>query len=591
MRSIIGFVLGMLAPLTLLSQSFTIGGTDRDGVSAVAFDDAGNSYVAYAFTGSIDLDPGPDERMVISERDAADAPSIDVAIASYTSRGALRWGFSFGSPGHDNVMSMVVANGRVVITGMNSGPIYDMDPGEVLVSVDAPRDRYSALVASYDTSGAFQWVHSFCDPESSESTVASGLFMRADGSVVCTGHFDGTVDPDGPDAPVKQWVSKGPQTDVWVGCWAADGSMLWGETFGGVGSDEGRAIVGTADTFYVAGVFQQVIDLDPTDATLEQKSNGAFDTFLGCFTDSVRVQWGTRWGGRNMNYMSDQIIPKCLARQSDGSLVAAFVAWDTCTFGNDARPPFIATRGLQDVAVVCTDALGVHQWSFTVGGDKIGDAPYALSLTDDGSILVSGTFWGTADLDPSTAVATFRAASDSAGAAFIAQYSRDGAYQWARAYSAPNTSSRRYQSAWINAIAIDRAISDEIIAGGSFGGTITLGTAPGYSTVRVTSEGADDAMVLRFDQSGAIMFDALTSVEADDATTSACDIRVTTDAIEVAMRSGAALSATLYDLMGRRLASATSEHGAAVLPLERNEPCLVVVESDHQRYTARILCY
>lgn len=591
MRIIVSFIICIVAPLTALSQSFTVGGTDRDWASAVATDPAGNTYVAYGFTGTIDLDPGLGERIVTSERDEADRPSMDIAIASYTPRGELRWGFSFGSPGYDRASRIAVADGRIVIVGSINGPVYDIDPGEILVSIDAPRNRTLGLLISYDTSGAYRWVRVIGDESSMIGAHAHDVFLRDDGTAICTGYFQGTFDPDGPGTGIGPWISKGQSTDVWVGCWASDGTMFWGESFGGVGTDEGRAIVGTADTFYVAGMFEQVIDLDPTDATLEQTSRGSVDLFLGCFTDSVRVHWGTRWGSRVLNDDADQIFSGCLSRRSDGSLVAAFTTWDTCSFGNDARPPVVVTRGLQDIAVASFDRNGAHQWSFAVGGDRRGDAPYEVSITDLGAILVAGAFWGTADFDPGTAVATYRAASDSASAAFIAQYSGDGAYQWARTFSAPNTSSRRFETSSIVSIAIDRANTDEIIAAGTFSGTTTLGTAPGFGTVRVTSEGIDDAIVLRLDQSGAIMFDALTSVDADDDTRYACDIRTTSVGVEVAMRSGGALRVALYDLMGRRLASAAADHGHIVLPLEMNEPCIVVVESDQQRYTARILRY
>jgi hypothetical protein len=592
MRIMVSLILCTITPLALLAQSFTVGGTGRDWGTAVATDEAGNSYVAFVFTGTVDLDPGMGEHMVTSELDFGGViPSMDVALASYTPSGTLRWGFSFGSPGFDRITRIEMGNGRIVAVGSINGPVYDIDPGEVLVSIDAPSRRYSALIASFDTAGRYQWSRAFGDTIRGDGTRAYDVYMRDDGSVVATGQFLGTVDADGPDAPIKPWVSKAIDTDVWIGCWSSSGEMLWGEPFGGIGHDEGRAIVGTAESFHIAGIFQQVIDLDPTDAVLEQTSAGSYDIFLGRYLDSARVQWGTRWGGRNLNLGSDNIAPGCLAQHTDGSLSAAFAAWDTCTFGNDARPPFLVSRGMQDIAVVHLDPLGTHQWSFVVGGDKLGDQPLSLMVTDAGSILVGGWFWGTVDLDPSTAVATFRAASDSASAAFIAQYSADGEYQWARAFSAPNTNSSRNETASIVSIAIDRANTDEIIAAGTFSGTTTLGTAPGFGTVRVTSEGIDDAIVLRLDQSGAIMFDALTSVDADDHTRDACDIRTTSVGVEVAMRSGGALRVALYDLMGRRLASAAADHGHIVLPLEKNEPCIVVVESDQQRYTARILRY
>ncbi len=110
--------------------------------AAIAFDEAGNRYVAGRFRGTEDFDPG----RAVATRTETPA-GAEVFVSSFTPGGVWRWTTTFGGADEDRVNGLVVAGGAVYAVGEFASQdlrIAGLDP-----AISAG-DSASAFVACLD---------------------------------------------------------------------------------------------------------------------------------------------------------------------------------------------------------------------------------------------------------------------------------------------------------------------------------------------------------------------------------------------------------------------------------------------------------
>lgn len=88
------------------------------------------------------------------------------------------------------------------------------------------------------------------------------------------------------------------------------------------------------------------------------------------------------------------------------------------------------TNGYSDAFVVKYDESGNYIWSFNVGGGN-GDYPTSITVENNEFVYIVGTFYGTADFDPSENEFLLNAIQG--GDIFIAKYDTAGNFIWAKA--------------------------------------------------------------------------------------------------------------------------------------------------------------
>lgn len=133
------------------------------------------------------------------------------------------------------------------------------------------------------------------------------------------------------------------------------------------------------------------------------------------------------------------------------------------------------------------DPGGAYQWgrSWSAGEHM---TAYGVALADDGSLLVTGYFIGTGDLDPGPGAAMFTATGiGNASDSYLTKFDHDGGFQWARTWGAGGEL-YGYQ------VAVDAG--GGVYATGTAGGPADLDPGPGVQLH--DAQGLADTYVIRF---------------------------------------------------------------------------------------------
>jgi len=259
--------------------AFPVGGAAEDHALAVQVTSGGSVVVAGTFQGNADFAPGTATSGLVA------VGGTDVFVASYTSAGALEWARGIGGTGNEDVATgglAADAGGGVAATGRFAGSV-DFDPGagQAIRTSLGTSDVY---VVRLDASGAFQSV--FTLGGVTGTPTVGDLAFAADGNLLVTGSFTGSVDFD-PGAGTHIITGLGGTgTDIFVARYAPAGSLLWVSRFGdpvnGAGNPNGGAAVASdaSNAVYVAGQFFGTPNFDPGTGSFRLISLGDADGFV-----------------------------------------------------------------------------------------------------------------------------------------------------------------------------------------------------------------------------------------------------------------------------------------------------------------------
>jgi hypothetical protein len=232
----------------------------------LAVDASDNTWIAGAFQGSVDFDPGPGGAF----HDAGD--SSYGYLSSFTPAGAFRsttiW--TSDTDGCVGGSAAVCSSGSVYVVGAFMGD------ADFTVAQSTSHGSYDVCLLKFDTSGVIQWVRTW-----GGSGKDGGLDAAADsdGNVYVTGFFTDTPDFD-PGAGVASFASNGLE-DAFLSKFTADGDLLWVRVWGGSGWDNGLGVtVDPAGNVYLTGEFMGTVDFDPGSEIDFRTSQGTRDVFV-----------------------------------------------------------------------------------------------------------------------------------------------------------------------------------------------------------------------------------------------------------------------------------------------------------------------
>ena len=148
--------------------------------------------------------------------------------------------------------------------------------------------------------------------------------------------------------------------DFWLVKTDAAGTMQWNRTYGGTGADNGNVVIQNSDGGY--SLFGRTASFGA----------GSNDAWLVKTDSAGTMQWNKTYGG------SAGESGNSMVQTSDGGY-ALFVV--TASFG----------AGGQDAWLVKTDSAGTMQWNKTYGGPGTETAIYLIQTLDGGYALTGGT--------------------------------------------------------------------------------------------------------------------------------------------------------------------------------------------------------
>src|SRR5437763_165437 len=212
------------------------GGTGR----AVAVDRNGNVLVTGKFSGTVDFGTGP----------LTSAGGDDVFLAKYTAAGDPVWSKAFGGAMSDVGNGVAVDSGGDVVLIGTAGGGSNFGGGPIRAN------GYSIVVAKFSSAGAPLWSRSIGD---SFSNSGNAVAVDPSGNIAVTGAFSGPANFGG-----GSLISAG-GTDIFVARYAADGTPLGAQRFGGADSDAGNAVAADGSgRSVVTGGYRLRVDFDGT---------------------------------------------------------------------------------------------------------------------------------------------------------------------------------------------------------------------------------------------------------------------------------------------------------------------------------------
>ncbi|MBI3725735.1 hypothetical protein HY251_17550 [bacterium] len=362
------------------------------------------------------------------------------------------------------------ADGSAVMVGSFKGTATF--GGTVLVSSGGK----DAFVARYKADGTLAWA---IQAGGSGDDAALGVAALDDGSCLVVGYHSGGAVFDA----TTTLVSSGGK-DAFVARYDSKGGVVWAQGIGGAADDVANAVVAQGEgTFSVAGSFSGSVKLGPS-ATLV--SAGGTDAFVARFHESGTLIWARAAGGTG----DDAAFG--LAALGDGGTIAVGSFLGSATFGATT----LTSAGGADAFFARYGIDGSVTWAKQIGG-TLDDGALSAAAFPDGTFAVAGFFRGTATFAPGKTLA-----SSGDSDAFLARYDASGALLF---------------SAKIGGAGADRALGmapfadGSVVVTGAFSGAATAGAKA------LTSSGAGDGFLARFDAGGALLWALPVGGASDDA--------------------------------------------------------------------------
>ncbi len=372
-------------------KTFSSSGNNKG--EAIILDDNGDLYITGYFEGTVDFDPGSGVFNLTTTQNE------DVFVLKLDEDGNLIWANHIDGPGLGWGFSIAADELGNVFVAARFFDTADLDPGPG-TSYHTSNGSYDACILKLDSNGDLIWVKTF---GGDTADYVWSICVDSNNDVYITGYFEYTVDFD-PGPGVFNLNANGTtgHEDMFVLKLDSDGNFIWAQNYGSTERDGGRSIL--TDDFgniYVTGFYYGTVDFDPGPSTNNLTSNGEWDTFILKLSASGDLVWVKSVGNGSFNRGNS------LALDSAGNIYVASYYQGTI----DADPGqnvdnLTSYPNSYDVFILKLDNNGNYLWAQSVGGSTGNDEPYSITISDEGSMLVTGYFNGSGDFDPGASTHT-----------------------------------------------------------------------------------------------------------------------------------------------------------------------------------------
>jgi hypothetical protein len=204
------------------------------------------------------------------------------------------------------------------------------------------------------------------------------------------------------------------------------------------------------------------------------------------------------WAGQCGHPPNTSDAKSALASASDGSFYLAAEFTDTVQFGGK----MLVSSGGTDIFLVKHDADGNPLWSFKLGGED-DDYVEGITCSNDGSVVLTGYFYGTTQLGPDNY--TSYGSQD----VFIAKFDAGGDFLWSSRAGGP-------MADYISGLSTDAA-RNAIITGYFYDSMI-------FGDTTITATSSSDIFLAKYDPEGQLLWVRQAGGSSSDQSNSAsCD--------------------------------------------------------------------
>ena len=407
----------------------------------------------------------------------------------------LQWSVCGGTPGGASVGDVAFSpDGDLFVGGGFGQGTIDVDPGTGTLGLTC-NENSNLFLAKYAPDGTVLWAHVLGDTSSAH---IAALVADTMGGVYVTGIFShGSFDID-PGPATAMMTANGVVNNMFVAHFSSNGDLLWAFDVGApaayifpmaitLDTDENLLVSGAFGTGNNLG-----IDMDPGSGTnvlfsFDQTDENAF---LAKYDPSGNALWAFRIGG-----VEDFEKGLGVAVDEDNNvyITGELLSEDVDLDPGPAQYLVHAANYRKHLLLASYDAGGTFRWGASIGTPQsaFGTGGNDLTTVAQNSVVVAGWLEGTVDFDPSPEQFMI---SDTA--AFLAQYSSSGVFEWILPLS----------SSGINVaegVAVTSTTAGEILLGGYFWDD-SLEVAPGGPWLQ-GSPTLGDAFLCRYDASGSFL--------------------------------------------------------------------------------------
>lgn len=416
-------------------------------VNDVVADGSGNFFVVGAFKGTMDFDPGP------SVVNLTSAGYEDAFISKFTPAGNLLWVKHWGGiyidiphcielgingdlyiggrfqdvvdfdPGAGMVLQSSIGSGQsAFVLRLNQAGVYqsvvtmpsdyacavqsmtqDQQGNLVLSGVFSDSSLFlgtylfgglvDIFVAKMDTALSLGWVRSFGAIGGFET--AGAVAVDASGGIYVTGRFQGTVDFD-PGPGTTNLTSSAPYSDGYLSKFDGAGNWKWVRQFAGPQNEGGTCLVAADNrSIFVAGTFDQSIDLDPGPGTdIRASGSTGIDIFIVRLDTAGNYVWGHNFQGGSNSPIRQLDLDGASTIIAAGSF-AGTVDFDPSPGGT----AILSSMGATDGYVLRLDTAMQFEGVLQYGGPGYDNCIAAKHFGMAG-LLIAGDFQQTVDFDP-----------------------------------------------------------------------------------------------------------------------------------------------------------------------------------------------
>jgi len=201
--------------------------------------------------------------------------------------------------------------------------------------------------------------------------------------------------------------------------------------------------------------------------------------------------WAKRAGGTSNDYGYS------ITALSDNSIVVTGEFWDSATFGpGEVNQTILSSAGDADIFIGHYNSDGALEWAKRAGGaTAYYDCGFGITSLSDDSIIVTGSFWGSATFGPGEINEIILNAVGKRDI-FIARYNSNGTLEWAK--RAGGLLKEVGQT-------ITTLSDNSIVVSGWFEGTCTFGIGEINQTI-LTSSGGMDIFIARYNPDGTLVW-------------------------------------------------------------------------------------
>ncbi|OFY86781.1 MAG: hypothetical protein A3F72_04330 [Bacteroidetes bacterium RIFCSPLOWO2_12_FULL_35_15] len=457
----------------------SIGGLNSDRSNSIVVDNSGSISITGFFKGNCDFDPGVG---------SANLTSLDSAIfiAKYDASGNYMFAKSIDATGFDQGNSIAINNsGNTYITGVFSNTA-DFDPSSSTTILTAASMTLNAFVGKYDINGNYMWAKAlggYANIIYNEQ--GKGITHDLVGNVYVTGYYSGIVDFD-PSNGIANLASVG-NNDIFLAKYDASGNYVFAKSIGGNSIEQGNAIsIDNVGNIYITGTFKGTVDFDPSSATANFTSTGISNIFIAKYDATGNYIFANTIGGTGSN----QSLSMAIDDNNDTFITGIFSG--TADFDPGVGILNLTTAGASASFLAKYNASGNNIFAIKIEGTSIVQSN-SLTIDSHGNSFITGNFRNTTDFDPGAGLANLVSAGLSD--VFFAKYDSLGNYIYAKRIGGTGNEIG-------TSIAVDG--NDNAYITGSFYGTADFD--PNAGIVNLTSVGASDVFIARYDSIGNYVF-------------------------------------------------------------------------------------